>query len=263
MALGPGYTDANGVRHYGEDDLTGPLFSDFLDLSLDSISDQFAADRALIERARTFATGSAAARDTHWGAILGLSGAGGTPANAAERLALQNSAAVTFRTDQGWSERYFAAQDDGGTNANPGGLLVAGWYRQSTPRHVELSATSASVASGTNAGVGTLTRAASPSTNDKLFATISSNSLIVAEDGIYSLDCWGSLAAAPTGPFYVMANSSGRSFRVNGTTVAGTFGGSLFSNLFLPSAATFSLDFFHTSAAARVLTSAFSFSRVG
>ena len=262
MALGPGYIDANGVRHYGEDDLTGPLFSEFLDLSLDSISTQFAVDRESIEKVRTYPIGSTAARDTHWGTLLGLTGAGGTPANATERLALQNSGAATLRTDKGWIERYFAAQDDGGVGSNPAGLRVAGWYRTGTPRHAELNGLSASAASSSTNSIGTLQRTTANS-NDSLFATIAGNVITVTEDGIYALDCWGSIPAAPTGPFYVTANTLSRAFRVFGTTVSGSLGGSMFSGLYLAAGATITLDFFHTSAAARILTSAFALTRIG
>lgn len=59
---------------------------------------------------------SSAARNAHWG----------TPANATQRLALQNLGAITVRTDLGWTEQYFAGLTDGGSN--PAGVAVAGWY---------------------------------------------------------------------------------------------------------------------------------------
>lgn len=64
----------------------------------------------------TVVAGSAAARDAHWG----------VPGSAGARLALQAQGATTIRTDTGWTERYFAAATDGGTN--PGGTPTAGWY---------------------------------------------------------------------------------------------------------------------------------------
>lgn len=110
MPLGPSTVDANGILMFGEDEPTGPLFSDFLNLLAQSVSAKFTG------LALPFATTSSALRDTHWG----------TPATAAARRALQDLGATTIRTDTGRIERYYAGLTDGG--ANPGGATVAGWY---------------------------------------------------------------------------------------------------------------------------------------
>lgn len=65
---------------------------------------------------------SAAARDAHWG----------VPATAAARRALQDSGAVTIRTDTGIIERYYAGPTDGGANTMPG-YPTAGWKPLSSP----------------------------------------------------------------------------------------------------------------------------------
>lgn len=121
MSSGLGYFDAEGVWRFGEAD-TETLFSDMLNIGQEATSDQFVIDRARmtsIEGAlavRSFVASSSGARDTHWG----------TPADATARLALQNLAATTIRTDTGITERYYAGLTDGGSN--PFGRAVAGWY---------------------------------------------------------------------------------------------------------------------------------------
>lgn len=203
--------------------------------------------------AGTIVAASSGARDAHWG----------TPANATQRLALQALGATTIRTDKGWSERYYAAQDDGGTNANPGGMLTAGWYRTIAPRHAEFAAASASVATNVVASVGALARTTAAS-NDKTFATIATNVITVVEAGIYALDGSGDLPATPTGLYWIqVVSSAGGTYKIYGTTASGRVGGPFFANLQLPANATLTIEFFHQSAASRVLTSAFALSRIG
>lgn len=50
MAAGPGFVDANGVWQFGEADADA-LFSDLLNLGMDTVSAQFVVDRARISTA--------------------------------------------------------------------------------------------------------------------------------------------------------------------------------------------------------------------
>lgn len=116
-----GTYDANGVYQYGESDPIA-LFSDFMNLGQESVSDAITNDRARItqvennmEATSTFVASSAASRDSHWG----------IPSTGAEQLALQNNGARTVRTDTGYVEQYFGLYN---VSTNPGGRTTAGWY---------------------------------------------------------------------------------------------------------------------------------------
>lgn len=56
MSAGPGYLDAEGIYHYGEDDLGTGLASDLLNLAPESVSDQLVLDRARLVDLETAAT---------------------------------------------------------------------------------------------------------------------------------------------------------------------------------------------------------------
>lgn len=61
--------------------------------------------------------GTTAQRNTYWG----------TPANAADRVALANRYARWFNTDKGWEEQYFAQFDDAGVTASTPVQPAHGW----------------------------------------------------------------------------------------------------------------------------------------
>ena len=69
----------------------------------------------LVDRTAPYVANSSAARDAKFG----------VPADETARLALQNSGAVTIRTDTGWTEQYYATYN---AATNPGGASPAGWY---------------------------------------------------------------------------------------------------------------------------------------
>ena len=99
--MATGANDANGVWQYGEDD-SNPTFSALLNRLASSVSTVFTAYKAASPR---------------------------TVANAAARNAMfptpvQGNA--VFRNDLGYIERYYGLYN---VSTNPGGLSVAGWYR--------------------------------------------------------------------------------------------------------------------------------------
>lgn len=142
--MATGAYDSNGIWQYGESDPIA-LFSDLLNLGMESTSDAFTDDRSRIafleqsvEQSSTFVASSQAARDSYWG----------IPSTSAQELALQNKGARTVRTDLGYTEQYFGAYN---VSTNPGGRAEgAGW----TPVRrqdglVPIVPTSVSVATGT------------------------------------------------------------------------------------------------------------------
>lgn len=117
-----GSTDANGVYQYGSSD-TNATFHGLLNIANVVLSATIGAIKTRLTSVETsrdnptvYVAGSSAARDSHWG----------SPSTATTRRALQDSGAITVRTDLGYTEQYFAGLTDGGTN--PGGRSVAGWY---------------------------------------------------------------------------------------------------------------------------------------
>lgn len=118
MPTGPGAIDAEGIYQFGElDDPTG-LFSDTLNLGMESVSDAFRNRVKPVER-RTHVAVDAAARDAFYG----------VPASAAARRALQDSGATCLRLDLGYEEQYYAGFNDPTALANVAfGVPVAGWY---------------------------------------------------------------------------------------------------------------------------------------
>jgi hypothetical protein len=202
--------------------------------------------------AGTVVAASSGARDAHWG----------VPVTAADRLALQALGATTIRTDLGITETYLAALDDGGVGSNPGGMRVAGWYAAPNPRHAEWSSVSASSASGSSSSVGNLV-VTTAMTTDTAFATVATNKITVVSDGIYALDCSAALPASPTGLYWVQAIANGVVYKVYGSNASGSLGGSFFAALKLPAGTQITLEFFHQSAASRVLTGVFALTRIG
>lgn len=130
--------------------------------------------------------------------------------------------------------------------------------------HIEFTATSASVATATTASVGTLTYDAAKS-NVASIGTISTNTITLAEAGLYSIDLVGSIPASPTGNYFAQFTTDGVSFfKINGTTSSGAIGGALASNFYAATAGVvLTFTFFHTSAANRVLTSRIAITKVG
>jgi hypothetical protein len=119
--MATGALDTNGVWNYGEDDSIA-LFSDLLNLGMESTSAAFTTDRARLstiesnlEVTTTLVSSSATARNARWG----------TPTTSAAQLTLQNLGARTVRTDLGFTEQYFATYN---ASSNIGGTLVPGWY---------------------------------------------------------------------------------------------------------------------------------------
>ena len=153
-----------------------------------------------------YVAASSAARDTYWG----------TPATAAARRALQDLAAVTIRTDAGWTEQYFAGPTDGG--ANPGGAPVAGWYPVAGARPRARVLTSAN--QNANAVTNTFQPMAfvTESYDSKgMHDPVTNNSRItITQPGYYSLGTL--LRVALTG-----AGTCGVQFRLNGVQISDTF----------------------------------------
>jgi hypothetical protein len=131
-------------------------------------------------------------------------------------------------------------------------------------RHTEYTATSASVVSATTSSVGTLV-IDTTSGNDTTMATISTNTLTIAENGFYSIDIDCSIPVAPTGVYFAQVlGTVGTVFtnvKVTGVLVSGGLGGSLLSGRYLAAGTVLTFTFYHTSAANRVLTSRISISK--
>jgi hypothetical protein len=99
--MATGANDANGVWQYGEDD-SNPTFSELLNRLASSVSTVFTSYKAASPRT----VASAAAR------------------NALFPSPVQGNS--VFRNDLGYIERYYGLYN---ISTNPGGLSVAGWYR--------------------------------------------------------------------------------------------------------------------------------------
>lgn len=122
--------------------------------------------------------------------------------------------------------------------------------------HAEFTATSASTASATLASMGTLSNDATRS-NDTTFVTASTNTLTVANAGLYSISANGTLPSAPSGVCYLRVDTSvgfAETYLNNATSTSRIWGGTFFASIYLPASSVLTFQFYHTSAAARVLT---------
>ena len=99
--MATGANDANGIWQYGEDD-ANPTFSELLNRLASSVSTVFTSYKT----ASPVTVASAAARNSLFPSPV------------------QGNA--VFRNDLGYIERYYALYN---VSTNPGGLSVAGWYR--------------------------------------------------------------------------------------------------------------------------------------
>lgn len=145
------------------------------------------------------------------------------------------------------------------------------WYRETSTwvpanqimhPHAEFTATSASVASGSAAAVGTLSYDAAAS-NNSTFVTGGSSTITVNEAGTYSLDVVSTVPVNVTGLTFVRfvdgAGLQGYSFGASGlAAIASPLG----ANFWVPAGTVLTLTWFHTSAANRVLTSRFKITRI-
>lgn len=129
--------------------------------------------------------------------------------------------------------------------------------------HIEYTATSASVASGTTSSVGTLVRDAAKS-NVASIGTLSANTITLTTAGTYAIDLVGSIPVSPTGNYFARVFDGTNFFIANGSTVSGSIGGALASNYYAATAGVvLTFTFFHTSAANRVFTSRIAITQIG
>jgi hypothetical protein len=128
------------------------------------------------------------------------------------------------------------------------------WVGGQKVQHTEFTSTSASVASATVAAVGTVTVDASK-TNLGSFASGGTSLVTFNEAGLYQVEVVGSIPAAPTGNFFVRGTDPASNiYQIYGNVNSGAISGVLVGSLVAAAGDTLSLSFFHTSAAARVLT---------
>lgn len=130
-----------------------------------------------------------------------------------------------------------------------------GWVGGNKVQHAEFTSTSASVATGTTAAVGTLTVDATKSNLANAFCTPGASLVTFNEAGIYSIDVVGTIPANPTGIFLIRGTDAATNqYGIYGSTAASFIGAPLATGLVAAAGDTFTLAFQHNSAASRVLT---------
>lgn len=128
-------------------------------------------------------------------------------------------------------------------------------------KHAEFTAVTGGLASGTLGVVGTLAFDMSKTT-DATFVTPGLSTLTINETGVFAIDFSGTIPTPPTGVFWVRLYDGTNYPGIISSPGLAQIGGSLVSTFHVTAGTVLNFQWWHVSAASRVLTSRTRISRI-